>query len=421
MKLKIGNVIRDKRRAAELTQEELAAKLGVSFQAVSRWENGAAYPDLELLPVLAGLFSVTVDELLGKRQEERIRAYQESIYDCFRRCQRDEELNLCRNAFAEFPGEFDFADRMREILSIKCGQNREKYIDELRSVAYDILERCPDFGIRSRALYQLSIWEDDDKIAAFLDRYAAARYSNDRITLLCGRYRRQGKSEAYRAAVFEDRIDAISRVLYMNEDPTPSLERDPAVGLPMLYTKLDFLNALIGVDAETRRLHPIIGDGTPDSWYTERIYIGVRIAARLAALGRMGEALTALEEITNLIERLYALEIGDTLSFRTDPDGLGDLTVVQKMRMSYNIEKNQYYTHFHVRQSDENAAKFSAYHLLPYGDDQYIHIGEFLRATTAREGWEWFDPIREHPRYIACVERVKETVDFGERDRPIPT
>ena len=71
MKLNIGENLRRLRRAADMTQEQLADKLGVAYQSVSRWENGTTYPDMEFLPVLAGIFGVTVDELLcGKAEPE---------------------------------------------------------------------------------------------------------------------------------------------------------------------------------------------------------------------------------------------------------------------------------------------------------------------------------------------------------------
>ncbi|MBO5256097.1 MAG: helix-turn-helix transcriptional regulator [Clostridia bacterium] len=71
MKLNIGYNIRTLRRAADMTQDELAVKLGVTFQTVSRWENGGSYPDIELLPVLADIFGVTTDHLLGNDVEVR--------------------------------------------------------------------------------------------------------------------------------------------------------------------------------------------------------------------------------------------------------------------------------------------------------------------------------------------------------------
>lgn len=54
------------RKARGLTQEDIAKKLNISAQAVSKWENDISSPDISLLPELASIFNITVDELLGK-------------------------------------------------------------------------------------------------------------------------------------------------------------------------------------------------------------------------------------------------------------------------------------------------------------------------------------------------------------------
>jgi transcriptional regulator with XRE-family HTH domain len=58
------------RKTAQLTQDALAAKLGVTYQAVSKWETGSCYPDVTLLPKIANVFGTTVDFLLGGVQPE---------------------------------------------------------------------------------------------------------------------------------------------------------------------------------------------------------------------------------------------------------------------------------------------------------------------------------------------------------------
>ena len=65
MALLIGEKIKKMRRDRSLTQEEMAAHLGISFQAVSKWERGDGLPDITLLPALSRYFGVTADELLG--------------------------------------------------------------------------------------------------------------------------------------------------------------------------------------------------------------------------------------------------------------------------------------------------------------------------------------------------------------------
>lgn len=63
--LKTGEVICKRRKELGLTQNQLAQKLNLSFQAVSKWENESAYPDITMLPKLAAALNTTVDALLG--------------------------------------------------------------------------------------------------------------------------------------------------------------------------------------------------------------------------------------------------------------------------------------------------------------------------------------------------------------------
>ena len=69
MDMTIGKRIGLLRRQKGLTQEELANHMGVSPQAVSKWENDQTCPDISALPKLAQLFGVTVDELLSGKEE----------------------------------------------------------------------------------------------------------------------------------------------------------------------------------------------------------------------------------------------------------------------------------------------------------------------------------------------------------------
>ncbi len=69
MEQTLGRRIAALRREKELTQDALAEVLGVSPQAVSKWENDQTCPDISLLPKLAQELGVTVDELLSGKQE----------------------------------------------------------------------------------------------------------------------------------------------------------------------------------------------------------------------------------------------------------------------------------------------------------------------------------------------------------------
>ena len=69
--MELGKKIRQLRFKAGLTQEQLAEKLNVTPQSVSKWENAAAMPDISALPLLAGIFGVTIDDLFDLTAEQR--------------------------------------------------------------------------------------------------------------------------------------------------------------------------------------------------------------------------------------------------------------------------------------------------------------------------------------------------------------
>ena len=75
MQLNIGTKIKELRRRDGRTQEALAEALGVTNQAVSRWESGGSYPDMEIVPAIANYFHVSIDELFGYHddREDRIK------------------------------------------------------------------------------------------------------------------------------------------------------------------------------------------------------------------------------------------------------------------------------------------------------------------------------------------------------------
>ncbi len=111
MQLDLGNNIRQLRRREKKTQEALAEVLGVTSQAVSRWESGGSYPDMNLIPSIANFFGVSIDELFGYKsdRDSRINALAEEIDRmndqnsgrdvCITEC-----IALARSALVEFPG-----------------------------------------------------------------------------------------------------------------------------------------------------------------------------------------------------------------------------------------------------------------------------------------------------------------------------
>jgi transcriptional regulator with XRE-family HTH domain len=68
MDTNIGIVIRNLRKAKGISQESLAQAMGISVQAVSKWETQCSYPDIVLIPQLAEYFGVSIDYLFTERE-----------------------------------------------------------------------------------------------------------------------------------------------------------------------------------------------------------------------------------------------------------------------------------------------------------------------------------------------------------------
>lgn len=80
--IKTGRFIMNKRKELGLTQQQLAAKLNVSYQAVSKWENGQTYPNIEVLSSLANVLKVSVDDILaGSEKDSEVLSYSKAGID----------------------------------------------------------------------------------------------------------------------------------------------------------------------------------------------------------------------------------------------------------------------------------------------------------------------------------------------------
>lgn len=162
MNLLIGDNIRYYRQKKGLTQEELASFLGVSFQAVSKWERQLAYPDLETVPIIARFFDITIDELMGNSRiqaEKIINDYLEEYDRLALICTKEsntEKNALAKKAYSEFPYDWRIIDMYRN--SLVCGRDAEDYGDTkptIRFLCEKILSDCNNDSFRQCAVSSL--------------------------------------------------------------------------------------------------------------------------------------------------------------------------------------------------------------------------------------------------------------------------
>lgn len=171
MNIEIGKKIRELRDRRLVTQEQLAVFLGVTPQAVSRWESQHSYPDIEFLPAIADYFSVTTDELLGVRKDERALRLAEIGKEIERlggAGATEEIIAFARQAVAEFPSEESLQLHLADsLLGLIWAEDPDKdALSEAEKIFQTVLETTRDISIQCQAIAGLmtycSFWLDDD-------------------------------------------------------------------------------------------------------------------------------------------------------------------------------------------------------------------------------------------------------------------
>ncbi|MCL2287010.1 MAG: helix-turn-helix domain-containing protein [Firmicutes bacterium] len=110
LEIAIGGKIKLFRKNRGITQEQLADYLNISFQSVSKWECGDAYPDITMLPKIAMFFGVTTDELLcidKLKEQEEIAKYRQRRNDALAIGHTKQAVAIMREVTAKYPGNYE--------------------------------------------------------------------------------------------------------------------------------------------------------------------------------------------------------------------------------------------------------------------------------------------------------------------------
>ena len=168
LKLNIGENIKFYRKSQDITQESLAEMLGVSCQSVSRWESGTCYPDMELLPTIADIFSVSVDKLLGVDEtieKKKVDGYLSRFQSAINVGRIDECIAIAREGIAEYPNNYTLLNKLMYALFIsgdddgnipEWKENMKNYDAEIVALGERIIKFCPDQNIRLEATARLA-------------------------------------------------------------------------------------------------------------------------------------------------------------------------------------------------------------------------------------------------------------------------
>lgn len=179
--INLGMVLIENRHKRGITQEQLAEYMGVSKAAVSKWETGATYPDILMLPRLATYFDISIDELMGyKPQMEKaeIRRWYCRLSEEFASCPFEEALEHCREMAKKYYSCYPFLFQIalllvnHSMLAANPSETRQ-IIDEAKELFLRVKNGTDDPGLGKEAVqmeaYCLLFLKHPEEVLELLD------------------------------------------------------------------------------------------------------------------------------------------------------------------------------------------------------------------------------------------------------------
>jgi len=267
MEIRMGEKIKALRKQKNISQEVLAQVLGVSFQAVSKWETGTCMPDVTMIPAIAGFFEVSTDELFDFNLIEQETKVMDIVGKAAEiRWERPAEAEeILRQGLKQFPGNEILLNNL--LYTMRAPERSEEVVTLCKSILevtkideckYDVLrilaetyhamgyqalvgptlEQIPEIYFTKLEL-MADLLEGEEALKAAVDQANISRYDLICMTARASQlYRRRGeveKAEDYanltRAVyeLFKDRQDHLGFSRYeqenLAEDVWPLLEK----------------------------------------------------------------------------------------------------------------------------------------------------------------------------------------------------
>lgn len=148
MEIKLGKKIRELRKSRNISQEVLAQYLGVSFQAVSKWEKEGAMPDVALIPVIAAFFGVSTDELFDYNRLEAEQKVMNICWDAaqYRFSDPAKAEAMLRKGLKQYPGNDIILN------NLLCVLEPTERSDEIITICKSLIEATSDAEVKYDAL-----------------------------------------------------------------------------------------------------------------------------------------------------------------------------------------------------------------------------------------------------------------------------
>ncbi len=347
MNINIGENIKKLRNQKGVTQERLAESIGVTPQAISRWESESGYPAIEYLPDIASFFGISVDELLGVKLSER-EARREGIYTTINHIEdcgyNPTAIDLLREAHADFPSDMKISLSLAKAL---CSERFEEdpnkaYLREAEKMLRDLIRQSDDYDFRFECVRFLAVlykeaFKDEqgyEEVVKMLPSINSCRemFITD---LYDGAHQ---KEDEIRDCLITLSRCLVSRLRDYVAYILPNEEDKWEAKIHYLERMIDFCRFITDIIGEEKS---VILDGNIAMLYRY-------MATYYVALGNKAETLTSLENMLIYVEKICKTTTDESLPHNT------------------------------------------AWYFLPY------------------LGQERYDPVREEKRFVAIKEKMKK-------------
>ena len=149
--INLGNKIRELRKNKGITQEQLACSLNMSPQAVSKWEMGAGYPDIAILPVIAAYFGVSLDTLFDYDPEEIEEKIKNIRISVGRKRNFEDREKILLDGIAAYPGSDTLKIELLEDYAGQIRHGKSEYKNKALALGEKLLAESRDTLVTSAA------------------------------------------------------------------------------------------------------------------------------------------------------------------------------------------------------------------------------------------------------------------------------
>ncbi|MBQ7923403.1 MAG: helix-turn-helix transcriptional regulator [Clostridia bacterium] len=372
--LPIAKKIRTLRKEHAITQEELAAALNVTFQSVSRWENGQTYPDIELIPKIAAYFGVTTDELLVTKkdsvsEEEMKQKFFQNYLEITAETDSTKKLEHALRCFREMPAacepeRYEYAMIALNTLVHGNCMPREEALPLARELADILLNQKADRKFHNWALRKIFCYEEEDRLIDWEKYVGWYMTYHDLLEL---RYQYMGNWEEYNRQGQANLFTKLARLFGCgmfvkasdNEEETAQYIRESA----LFYLRLcDMFRESLDEDM--------------DLFLKLRAEAYKQLAGANFRLGKREEGYEALEKSLDLYIKIITMPPDRELKCSHPM-----LNLISGCRMNW-FEPNE-------KRDPLNQ------------DSDYVNINDVFRGNEP----SWFDPYRDEERFQECYKR----------------